>query len=251
MAFIHPRTGRSWATEAMAIQMDGPLVSPAPIGPGQTGTLVQTGAFAGNASGWIEPLQVNYGSPGPQTVDQFLSGSEGQNTSPTNYGTALNPSLGLQAAQDAWDAVLQGNPNAGNWSASKGSLEDWNTYYRSVSGPIGAADILQKTQDTVMPTLQQAINQLTGGGVTVNTPTASAGSATNPGTGNGGQAKNTASTPATNAGTGIGGAIGGALDKITDTAGEYGIYIIGGIIALVFVILLMGRGSSQPVVVKA
>ena len=50
MTFCHPRTGRCWANESMAIQMDGPLTSP---GPG----LVQTGAFAGNLTGQIEQLQ--------------------------------------------------------------------------------------------------------------------------------------------------------------------------------------------------
>lgn len=50
MAFIHPRTGRSWANEAMAIAMDGPLESP---GPG----LVQTGLYAGNTTKTVEQLQ--------------------------------------------------------------------------------------------------------------------------------------------------------------------------------------------------
>jgi len=50
MTFCHPRTGRCWANESMAIQMDGPLVSP---GPG----LVQTGEYAGNLAGQVEQLQ--------------------------------------------------------------------------------------------------------------------------------------------------------------------------------------------------
>lgn len=50
MAFIHPRTGRSWANEAMAIAMDGPLES---AGAG----LVQTGLYAGNTTGVVEQLQ--------------------------------------------------------------------------------------------------------------------------------------------------------------------------------------------------
>lgn len=53
MTFCHPRTGRCWANEAMAIEMDGPLVSPG------TG-LVQTGAYADNLTGAIQATQ--YGS---------------------------------------------------------------------------------------------------------------------------------------------------------------------------------------------
>lgn len=65
LTFCHPRTGRCWANESMAIQMDGPLTSP---GPG----LVQTGAFAGNITGQVEQLQtgsqfwMNSGYTGPE-----------------------------------------------------------------------------------------------------------------------------------------------------------------------------------------
>jgi len=252
MAFIHPRTGRSWANEAMAIQMDGPLVSPAPIGPGQTGTLVQTGEFAGNTAGWIEPLQVNYQATGPMSVNDWVR-SDPINTSPTNYGTATNPAQGLKAAQDAWDSVLQENPGAGNWSTSDGSMAEWNSYFRSVSGPIGAANILVTQMDTPMPTLQQAITDLLGK-TTVNSPSNSPGSTNNAGTGTGGQAKVTTAgggsttitgTPDSTTTTGGGATGGSGLGGITDTLGTYGIYILGGFIAIVFVILMVGRGSGS------
>ncbi len=66
MVFIHPRTGRSWATEAMAIEMDGPLVSP----PGS----VTLGLYAGEEyAGQTQPIQTgsqywmnsNYTGPEP------------------------------------------------------------------------------------------------------------------------------------------------------------------------------------------
>jgi len=54
MSYTHPRTGRSWANEAMAIQMDGPLVNPAP-------GVVQVGEFARTTTGAI---------PGPTPIQQ-------------------------------------------------------------------------------------------------------------------------------------------------------------------------------------
>jgi len=49
MTFIHPRTGRVWATEALAVAMDGPLTI------GQPGT-VTTGKFASDRNE-TSPLQ--------------------------------------------------------------------------------------------------------------------------------------------------------------------------------------------------
>ena len=255
MVFVHPRTGRSWATESMAIEMDGPLVSPAPIGPGEMGTLVQTGEYAGNYSGWIEPMQVAYSD-----VTGLLKG-EAKAISPTNYGTADNPSPLLKTAQDTWAKIVAADPTAQNWETSKYSGNALMDYYNLVAGEGAHQAILQTTPDGAMAESIVATGGYAGVNKNLGVVTAPVSTWNNP------TSPLSPGSPVSGAGAGSLDVMqapsgGGLLSALTGSSGSEdsssstgGLLssigtvplILGAIIFALFIgLLMMGRRSSAP-----